>query len=166
MTSTVICRDMDGKEYEVSIDQLRWRPSVYAIVIKDNKLLVSPQINGYDLPGGGVELGETLEVALVREVFEETGLTVNNPRLVKAATSFFKLPKSTKGDFIQAVALYYVCDYVSGELSDAAFTEDEKEFSEFPEWIDPTDFDLKLADGRIAAAYDWRHLVKEELNRQ
>ena len=31
----------------------------------------------WSLPGGGVEIGETLEASIVRELFEETGLTVD-----------------------------------------------------------------------------------------
>lgn len=36
---------------------------------------------GYTLPGGHIELGESIVDAVVREVREETGLTVLNPRL-------------------------------------------------------------------------------------
>jgi nucleoside triphosphatase len=36
----------------------------------------------YVVPGGHVELGETLEAALRREIAEETGLTIHEPRFV------------------------------------------------------------------------------------
>lgn len=38
--------------------------------------------SGAALPGGHIEVGESLHAAVVREVQEETGLMIRNPRLV------------------------------------------------------------------------------------
>ena len=38
--------------------------------------------SGAALPGGHIEERESLYQAVVREVYEETGLTIHNPRLV------------------------------------------------------------------------------------
>lgn len=51
---------------------------------KDRYLLqdrVKEDWRGYTLPGGHVEAGESIVDAVVREMQEETGLTVLNPRL-------------------------------------------------------------------------------------
>src|ERR1700692_4909065 len=55
--------------------------AVSAAIFRDGRVLIvrraRPPAHGlYTLPGGGVELGETLEQAVIREVREETALDV------------------------------------------------------------------------------------------
>jgi 8-oxo-dGTP diphosphatase len=55
--------------------------AVSAAIIRDDKILIvrraRPPAHGlFTLPGGGVEVGETLHAAVIREVREETGLTI------------------------------------------------------------------------------------------
>jgi|SRR5436190_1959407 len=55
--------------------------AVSAAIFRDDRVLIvrraRPRAHGlYTLPGGGVELGESLEQAVIREVREETGLAI------------------------------------------------------------------------------------------
>jgi 8-oxo-dGTP diphosphatase len=139
----VICEDVKGKTYTVPSSELSFRPAVYAIIIKDSKILLFKCWDGYDFPGGGIDLGEPTEAALIREVKEETGLDVKVGQIVHCNNSFFKLP--FKGNFVHSIHMYYQCQIVGGELSTAFFAEQEKKYASKAEWVDLDGFkDLKI----------------------
>jgi 8-oxo-dGTP diphosphatase len=57
------------------------RVGVGAVVVKDGRVLLvkrgkPPSLGMWAIPGGRVELGETLQQAVERELLEETGITV------------------------------------------------------------------------------------------
>jgi ADP-ribose pyrophosphatase YjhB (NUDIX family) len=54
---------------------------VGAVIVDDGKVLLvkrkyDPLAGRWSLPGGGVEVGETLEASIAREMLEETGLEI------------------------------------------------------------------------------------------
>ncbi len=62
--------------------------AVGAVVLDGERVLLvrrgqEPLKGEWSLPGGAVELGETLEAAVCREVLEETGLAVEPVRVVE-----------------------------------------------------------------------------------
>ena len=130
---TVICKDINGNEEEVPTDKLSFRPSIYAVIIEDEKILLSKQWDGYDFPGGAIEFGETFEEALKRETKEETGLIVEPRELITCENSFFKLPSN--GKYVQSILMYFFAKRVSGELTTKYFDETEKKYADMPEWI-------------------------------
>jgi len=65
------------------------------------------------IPGGTVELGETLQEALVREMQEETGILVR-PREVVLV--FDRIQRAGPSVEYHYVIIDYACDYVSGTL--------------------------------------------------
>lgn len=61
--------------------------AVGGIVLQDNQVLLvlranAPAKNQWAIPGGRVKLGETLQHAVEREIFEETGLSVKAGEVV------------------------------------------------------------------------------------
>ena len=72
-----------------------------------------PLLGRWSIPGGTVELGETLEQALVREMAEETGLEVEPLELL---TVFDRIER--EGD--RVVFHYVIADYLCRCLSGTA----------------------------------------------
>lgn len=69
----------------------------------------------WGLPGGGMELGETLEAAAVRETREETGLDVRPDELLGVYTG--PLHTYANGDVVQSVVVVLTATQVGGRLS-------------------------------------------------
>lgn len=74
----------------------RHRPGVYAILLKGREVLLTHQqepIPEYQLPGGGIDPGESPLAALHREVFEETGWRIGCPQRLGAYRRFTYMPE-------------------------------------------------------------------------
>ncbi|MGB0966564.1 MAG: NUDIX hydrolase [Halocynthiibacter sp.] len=73
----------------------RHRPGAYAILPLDGQLLLTQQDwvdSELQLPGGGIDPGESPIAALHREVMEETGWRIANPRFLLTWRRFAWLP--------------------------------------------------------------------------
>ena len=57
----ITCLDIKGNKSKVPVSKLTFRPSVYGVIIKNGSILLSRQWDGYDFPGGGIKIGETIE---------------------------------------------------------------------------------------------------------
>jgi 8-oxo-dGTP diphosphatase len=129
----------DGRTYPT-------RPylAVSAAIFRDGKVLIvrrgRPPAQGvYTLPGGGVELGETLEQAVIREVREETALDIEPVELVGFRQA---IARDAAGRVERHfVILPFAARYIGGEL---ALNEELME----ADWRDPSALGgLKTTEG-------------------
>ena len=86
----------------------QFRIGVYAVILHDGRVLLAlrDNIDWWNLPGGGMESGETVDEAVRREVYEETGLEVAVERLI----GVYSKPQK------QEVVLLFRCAITGGTL--------------------------------------------------
>ena len=93
---------------------------VGAVVFRGSEVLLvrrgnEPSKGKLGIPGGVVELGETAEEALVREVEEETGIRVKPLRLLDVLDS---IERDDEGGIrFHYVLLEFLCEPIGGELN-------------------------------------------------
>ncbi|NLM05826.1 MAG: 8-oxo-dGTP diphosphatase [Tissierellia bacterium] len=99
------------------------------MVYDGNKVLVQNRVSenwaGITFPGGHVEKFESFTDSVIREVFEETGLTIESPQLCG-------IKNWSNDDGSRYIVLFYKTDKFTGELKSS----DEGEVS----WVDLDDF--------------------------
>lgn len=93
-----------------------------AIIVNNGKVLLMHRVNNgkeyHVFPGGGVENGETIEQAVLREVQEETSLEVKIEKML-----YHHILDDNTEQF------FYLCSYISGDpkLGDGNEAQDMKE---------------------------------------
>jgi len=107
--------DLFDNKYEKELKYFKFRPSAYGILRDGDKVLCKrhPAIEKLDLPGGGIELDETITEGLIREFKEETGLTVTVGKLLSVEDTYF----TYNGEDAHGILIFYEVNKVSGELT-------------------------------------------------
>lgn len=138
-------------------DTPRHSVSVAGVVVRSDGrvLVVQRRDNGHwEPPGGVLELGETFEQGVRREIAEETGVTVEVERLTGAYKNLAR----------GVVALVFRCTPVAGTPT----TTDE---SQRVRWLTPTEVEALMSpaysvrvldamhDGTASRAHDGVHLI-------
>ena len=95
------------------VKKIHWIPVVAGLLKKDKKILVGQRPENHSLaglwefPGGKIEIGESPEQALARELNEELGIEADIGQLKLACTHSY-------GD-VGIVILFYEVNYWKGE---------------------------------------------------
>lgn len=102
---------IDLKDYDDTMPRFR-RPSVRGVIINNGKvaMVYSQKFDYYKFPGGGIENDEEHIQTLIREVREETGLTVI-PESVSELGSVLRIQRSlvNENEIFEQENFYYIC---------------------------------------------------------
>lgn len=85
---------------------------------------VGPYTGMYLTPGGGVKMGEAIDDAVVRELYEETGVKVTNLKRVAFDDA---VAQNWQGVETHYIMLLYTGDYISGDLKPTQGDDDNLE---------------------------------------
>jgi len=109
------------------------KTGIGVILYRDGKILMGKRINShapkFSIPGGHLEVGETFEESAIREVKEETGILIRNPKVI-AVTNNLETYEQEKLHYVSIILL--ATDF-SGEANTI-----EPDKCEGWNWYDPS----------------------------
>jgi len=110
----IIAYDIFDQKHQRNLSDFKFRVSVYGLLRQDNQILVQrhPLVKKFGLPGGGLDLGETIVDCLKREFKEETGLSIDVEKLIEVSENFF----TYENQCVQAILVFYEVKKNSGDL--------------------------------------------------
>tara|TARA_B110000211_G_C14029515_1_gene531435 strand:+ start:1057 stop:1533 length:477 start_codon:yes stop_codon:yes gene_type:complete len=148
------------------------RSGVGIIVLnKDNKVLVAKRIDNqkdfWQMPQGGVDVGEDYLAAAYRELEEET--SIKNVKLIKelGGLTSYVLPKNLlgviwKGKYRGQEQKWFVMEFF-GQNSEINIKTENPEFCEW-KWIDLEKITDHVVDFKLHVYEDVKNKVKEIIN--
>lgn len=133
---------LDTKIYDETIEVV-YRPSARGIVIKNGKVAMihSAKYDYYKFPGGGIESDESPVEAMIREVKEESGLTVI-PDTIKEFGNVHRRSRTKSGGLFIQDNFYYTCS-CEEEVGDTNLDDYESDEGFTLEFVDPMDAVVK-----------------------
>ncbi|MGJ8677969.1 MAG: RNA pyrophosphohydrolase [Akkermansiaceae bacterium] len=127
----------------------RYRPNVAVLMInREGKLLICERINSsgaWQFPQGGVDPGEELEAALVREVKEEIGLSRKSYKILENKEGyryFYSKPVRKNGRIYDGQEQTYFLCRLRKKAREINIDQKNPEFGDY-QWIQPEDFKLE-----------------------
>ncbi|NTU98513.1 NUDIX domain-containing protein [Candidatus Falkowbacteria bacterium] len=151
------CNSIKGGKVMIAEDKLVFRPSVYAVIVNEGRILMlNTKSNGkYFFPGGGQNIGETLPEALRREVREEVGLEIEIGKLIHFKEQFFYYDPHDEA--YHMLSFFYECKALTLDLLSDDSVDDEE--SEKPRWVDLNE--LRQTNNNIEAVDEVLCLLQE-----
>ena len=134
-----------NKKIDDTIPDHLYRKGVGIVLInKDRKIFVGKRIdskfNAWQMPQGGIDVGENEDIALFREVKEETGINKSNIHILAKSNQYYyyNLPyklqkKFWGGKYLGQKQRWYAANFI-GRDSDINISTQDPEFCQW-QWI-------------------------------
>ena len=151
---------MTQQDFRIKVENTVFGVRATALIVQNHKLLVTKDKDKYYTIGGAIQVNESTEDALVREVGEELGVKAQAGQLAFVVENRFE----QDGVYYHNIEFHYLVDL----LEDAPLTMQEDEKTQPCEWIDLDKFeDIQLVPAFLKTALpDWdgqlRHIHLNE----